>query len=91
MSFPGAETGSDYDLMMMTFPVRPKQARKPNQPRLKKWRDPDVACTFQAIIGGKFALLIGLRDEDINTMITTYNTAMTGWLVGLVVLGLTAL
>ena len=85
MSFPGAETGSDHDLMMMTFPFRPKQARKPNQPRLKKLRDPDVACTFQ------FALLIGLRDEDINTMITTCNTAMTGWLVGLVVLGLTAL
>ena len=30
-------------------------------------------------IGGKFAPLIGLRDEDmdINTMITTYNTAVT--------------
>ena len=30
--------------------------------------------------GGKFAPLIGLRDEDmnINTMITTYNTAVTG-------------
>ena len=29
-------------------------------------------------IGGKFAPLIGLRDEDmdINTMITTYNTAV---------------
>ena len=45
----------------------------------KKLRDPDVACTFQATIGGKFAPLIGLRDEDmgINTMITTYNTAVT--------------
>ena len=53
-----------------------------NQPRLRfdleKLRDPDVACTFQATIGGKFAPLIGLRDEDmdINTMITTYNTAV---------------
>ena len=39
-----------------------------------------MACTFQATIGGKFALLIGLRDEnmDIDTMITTYNTAVTG-------------
>ena len=38
-----------------------------------------MACTFQATIGGKFALLIGLSDEDrdINTMITTYNTAVT--------------
>ena len=68
---------------MMTFRVRLKKARKPNQPRLRfdfeKLRNPDVACTFQATIGGKFAPLIGLRDEDmdIETMITTYNTAVT--------------
>ena len=38
-----------------------------------------MACTFQGMIGGKFAPLIGLRDEDmdINTVITTYNTALT--------------
>ena len=38
-----------------------------------------MACTFQATIGGKFAQLIGLSDEDmdIDTMITTYNTAVT--------------
>ena len=43
------------------------------------FRDPDVACTFQATIGGKFAPLIGLSDEDMDmdTMITTYNTAVT--------------
>ena len=68
---------------MMTFRVPLKKVRKPNQPRLRfdleKLRDPDVACTFQATIGGKFALLIGMRDEDmdINTIITTYNTAVT--------------
>ena len=68
---------------MMTFRVRLKKARKPNQPRLRfdleRFRDPDVTCTFQAMIGGKFAPLIGLRDEDMdtNTMITTCNTAVT--------------
>ena len=38
-----------------------------------------MACTFQATIGGKFAPLIGLTDEnmDIDTMIITYNTAVT--------------
>ena len=36
-----------------------------------------MACTFQATIGGKFTPLIGLSDEDMDTMITTYNTAMT--------------
>ena len=68
---------------MMTFQVRLKMTRKPNQPRLRfdheKLRNPDVACTFQAAIGGKFAPLIGLSDEDMDmdTMITTYNTAVT--------------
>ena len=38
-----------------------------------------MACTFQATIRGKFAPLIGLSDEDMDmdTMITTYNTAVT--------------
>ena len=51
---------------MMTFQVRLKKTRKPNQIRfdLEKLRDPDVACTFQATIGGKFAPLIGLSEED---------------------------
>ena len=55
-SFPGADIGSDHELVMMTFRVRLKKARKPNQQRLRfdleKLRDPDVACTFQATIGG---------------------------------------
>ena len=69
---------------MMTFRVRLKKARKPNQPRLmfdlEKVRDPDVACTFQATICGRFAPLIGLSDEDmdIDTMFTTYDAAVTG-------------
>ena len=82
-SFPGADIGSDHDLLMITFRVRLKKARKPNQPRLRfdleKLRNPDVACTFQAAIDGKFAPLIGLSDEDMDmdTMITIYNTAVT--------------
>ena len=38
-----------------------------------------MACTFQATIGGEFAPLIGLsgEDMDIDTVITTYNTAVT--------------
>ena len=68
---------------MMTFRVRLKKARKPNQPSLRfdleKLRDPDGACTFQATIGGKLAPLLGLSDEDMDmdTMITAYNTAVT--------------
>ena len=64
---------------MMTFQVRLKKARKPNQPRLRfdleKLKDPDVACTFQATIDGKFTPLIGLKDEDmdIDTMSHDYH------------------
>ena len=38
-----------------------------------------MASTLQAAIVGKFAPLIGLRDKDmdIDTMITTYNIALT--------------
>ena len=67
----------------MTFRVHLTKARKPNQQGLRfdleKLRDPVETCTIQATIGGKFAPLIGLRDEDmdIDTMITTYNTAVT--------------
>ena len=82
-SFPGAHIESDHDLVMLTFRIRLKKAKKQNQTRLrfelKMLRDSDVAFIFQAMIGGKFALLIGLRDEDmdIHTMLTTYNTAVT--------------
>ena len=75
--------GSHHDLVVMTFPVGLQKVRKPNQPRLRfdleKMWEPDVGCTFQAIIGGTFASLIGLKNEDmdINTMIATYNTAVT--------------
>ena len=66
----------------MTVRVHLKKARKPNQLRLRFDLEPmvpNVACTFQGAIGWKFTPLIGLRDEgmDINTMITTYNTAVT--------------
>ena len=38
-----------------------------------------MECIFHATIGGKFAPHIDLSDEDmdIDTMITTYNTAVT--------------
>ena len=79
-SFPGADIGSDHDLVMMTFQDGLKMARTLNQPRLRfdleKLRNPDVACTFQATIGGKFAPLSD-EDMDMDTMITTHNTAVT--------------
>ena len=60
-----------------------KKVRKPNQAKLRfdleKLRNPGMACKFQVATGRKFASLIGLRDEDkdVNTAITSYNTAVT--------------
>ena len=38
-----------------------------------------MACAFQDTVGGTFAPPIGMRDDDIDidTMITTYRTALT--------------
>ena len=42
-------------------------------------KDPNVLETFQAMIGGKFAPLtiMSIKDTDIDSMITTFNTAVT--------------
>ena len=55
--------------MIITFRVRLKKTKLRFD--FEKMRDPDVASTFQATTGGKFAPLIELTDEDmdINTMI----------------------
>ena len=66
---------------MVTIRASLKKPKKPTKSRLRfdleKLRNPDVAGTFQATIGGKFAPLINLRDDDIDSMITTYNIAVT--------------
>ena len=60
-SFPGADIGSDHDLLMTTFHLRLKRISKPKHTRLKfdldKLKDPSMFETFQAMIGGKFAPL----------------------------------
>ena len=81
-SFPGADIGSDHDLLMMTFHLRLKRISKPKHTRLKfdleKLKDPNVLETFQAMIGGRFAPLtiMSNEDTDIDSMITTFNTTV---------------
>ena len=68
---------------MMTFRLRLKKTSKPKHTRLKfdleKLKDPNVLETFQAMIGGRFAPLTIMSndDTDIDSMITTFNTAVT--------------
>ena len=68
---------------MMTFQTRLKNSRKPSQPRirfdLEKLNDPTVMSAFQATIGGRFAPLATLVDEDadLDAMVTHFNKAVT--------------
>ena len=68
---------------MMTFQTRLKNSRKPTKPRirfeLEKLNDPTVMSTFQSTIGGRFAPLATLVDEDadLDSMITHFNKAVT--------------
>ena len=82
-SFPGADSGSDHDLLMMTLHLRLKRISKPKHKRLtfdlEKLKDPNVLETFQAMTSGKFAPLTIMNNEgtDMDSMITTFNTAVT--------------
>ena len=68
---------------MVTFYLRLKRISKPRHTRLKfdleKLKDPNVLETFQAMIGGKFAPLTIMNNEDtdLDSLITTFNTAVT--------------
>ena len=82
-SFPGADIASDHDLLMVTFHLRMKRINKPEHTRLKfgleKLKILSVLETFQAMTGGKFAPLTIMNNEDtdLDSMITTFNTAVT--------------
>ena len=82
-TFPGADFGSNHDMVMMTFQTRLKNSRKPTQPRirfdLEKLNDPTIMSAFQATIGGRFAPLAMLvdKDADLDSMVTHFNKAVT--------------
>ena len=67
----------------MTFRLRLKKISKPKHTRLKfdleKLKDPNVFETSQAMIGGRFAPLtiMSNEDTDMDSMITTFNTKVT--------------
>ena len=81
-TFPCADVGSDHD-MVMTFQTRLKNSRNLTQPRirfdLEKLNDPTVMTAFQATIGGRFAPIASLVDEDadLDSMATHFNKAVT--------------
>ena len=48
---------------------------------MEKLKDPNIQKTFKVMIGGKFALVIILKDkeegEDLDTLTRTFSTAIT--------------
>ena len=81
-SFPGADIGSEHELVIMTFKLHMKRAKKQRNTRirfhLEKLKDHAVAEIFQAKIGGKFAALSILdSDTDMDMLTDTFNTAVT--------------
>jgi hypothetical protein len=80
-TFPGADIGSDHDLVMMSMKLKLKKQQKKSNCRIKfdvdKLRDTDILSEFQANIRGKFAPLLLLDDpQDLaNEMMEKMNEA----------------
>ena len=78
-SFPGADMGSDHELVMMNFNVRLKKLKKNESVRIKfdldKLKDPEVVKIFQASIGGRFAPLM-MIEQDIQDLTEKFNSAV---------------
>ena len=70
-SFPGANIGSDYDLVLTTIRLKLKTRRFRKSPGirfdLEKLKDPKLAEVFQARVGRKFTALCVL-DSDVDTL-----------------------
>ena len=73
---------ADDDLQAKKTKTKTKKNSKPRHTRLKfdleKLKDPNVLETFQARIGGRFAPLtiISNEDTDIDSVSTTFNKAL---------------
>ena len=82
-SFPGADIESDHELVMMTFKLRLQRVKNQGSIRirlsLEKLKDPNIAEMFRATIGGKFAPLLALENQDtkIDALINSFDTAVT--------------
>ena len=67
-SLPGADTGSGYELVIMTFRFRLLTMKNKGNIRirfsLEKSKDPNIADIFQATIGGKFTSLLAFENQD---------------------------
>ena len=70
-TFPGADIGSDHDLVMTTLKLKLKVKRRPQNPSihldLETLNDPEIAEVFKAKVGGKFAAL-NILDSEVDSL-----------------------
>ena len=82
-SFPGADIGSDHELVMMTFRLHLQRMKNKGNIRirfsLEKSKDPKIAEFFRAARGGQIAPPLALENQDtkIDALINSFNTAVT--------------
>ena len=85
-SFPGAFIGCDHELVMITFRLRFQRVKTQGSIRIRfsleildKLKDPNIAGFSRAALGGKFAPLHALENQDTETdaLINSFNTAVT--------------
>ena len=66
-AFPGADIGSDHNLVMMIMKLKLKKIPKPEAPRVKynidRLRDRAIRESYQVKLGGRFAPLLELTDD----------------------------
>mgnify|MGYP006273469667 CR=1 FL=1 len=78
-TYPGADVGSDHDLVLLNMKMKLKKKYQAARTRIKfdleKLRDPEVAEVFQAQLGGRFAAL-NILNNDINDLTNSFNEAV---------------
>ena len=82
-SFPGADIGSNHNLVTMTLKLHLKRVSKQGHTRIKfdleKLKDPEVAEMFKPMMGGKFAplTLLDADDSSMGDLVKKFNVAVT--------------
>ena len=78
-TYPGADIGSDHDLVLLNMKLRLRRNHHPTTSRIKfdldKLKDPFVHEAFQAEIGGKFAAL-NIIDANIDDLTDTISQTL---------------
>lgn len=78
-TYPGADIGSDHDLVMMKFKLKLNARRQAKRTRIRfdldKLKDPQIVEIFQATLGGKFAAL-NVLDKDVDELSNEIDTAL---------------